>query len=348
MKRIKVVALLLALSLMVVGCANKQTPNSEAKDSKKTESKQDGKIKAYTSVYPVYDFAKKIGGDKVDVELIVPNGQAPHGWEPGQKEIQNLEKANVFIYNGAGLESWTDKVVDTIQNKELVIVDSSEGIELLASTHEHEHEDEDHDHGHEKAEEHKDHEDDKDHEAHEEHGHEHGAYDPHIWLSPKNATKQLENITKAFVKVDPNNEKYYSENLAKYTEEFKKLDEEYKSKLANTKNKSIVVSHEAYSYLLNEYGIKQIGIEGVNAETEPDAKTMSEIVKVVKENNIKTIFTEDLIETKVADAIAKETGAKTVVLNPLESLSQEEVKNNDDYLSVMKNNLEKLVGALNE
>lgn len=313
MKKISLLVMTFAL-LLLAACGNKNaTEKSGAVDSPE-------KLKVYASVYPVYDFVNKIGGDKIELTSVIPNGEEPHGWEPDQKLLKELESADVFVYSGAGLESWVEKVTESVENKDLKFVEASKGVELIANTHEHEHE--------------------------HEHEHDHGAYDPHVWLSPTRAIKELENITMALSEADPENAEYYKENLAKYSEEFKKVDEEYKAKLATVPNKTIVVSHEAYGYLVADYGLEQIGITGIEAETEPDAKTMKEIIQLVKEKNIKTIFTEELLDTKIADTISSETGAKTVRLNPLEGLSEEEVKNGDDYVSVMRANLDKLVEAL--
>lgn len=343
MKKISLLIMTFTL-LLLAACGNKNaTEKSEVVDSQE-------KLKVYASVYPVYDFVDKIGGDKIELISVIPNGEEPHGWEPDQKLLKDLESADMFVYSGAGLESWVEKVTESVQNKNLKFVEASKGVELIANTHNHDH---DHEHDHEAAEhnhenhnhnEATEHEHDHDHEH--EHDHDHGAYDPHVWLSPTRAIKELENITMALSEADPENTEYYKENLAKYSEEFKKVDEEYKAKLATVPNKTIVVSHEAYGYLVADYGLEQIGITGIEAETEPDAKTMKEIIQLVKEKNIKTIFTEELLDTKIADTISSETGAKTVRLNPLEGLSEEEVKNGDEYVSVMRANLDKLVEAL--
>ncbi|SUB74731.1 metal ABC transporter substrate-binding protein [Peptoniphilus indolicus] len=333
MKKISLVVMTFVL-LLLAACGNKNSAEkSEAVDSRE-------KLKVYASVYPVYDFVNKIGGDKIELTSVIPNGEEPHGWEPNQKLLKELESADVFVYSGAGLESWVEKVTESVENKDLKFVEASKGVELIANTHDHDHEHEAVEHNHEN------HNNNEATEHEHEHEHDHGAYDPHVWLSPIRAIKELENITMALSEADLENADYYKENLAKYSEEFKKVDEEYKAKLATVPNKIIVVSHEAYGYLVADYGLEQIGITGIEAETEPDAKTMKEIIQLVKEKNINTIFTEELLDTKIADTISSETGAKTVRLNPLEGLSGEEVKNGDDYVSVMRANLDKLVEAL--
>lgn len=337
MKNIKKILFLLAGILLFSGCSK----GAETKDAGKDTENKEG-LRVYASVYPMYDFAKKIAGDKLDVEMVMPQGTEPHGWEPDTKAIKNLESADLFIYNGAGLESWTDKVIDSLSNKDLKVVEASEGVDLIKSSHDHE----DEDHDHQGAEEnhnhnHEDHEEDHEHE-----GHNHGPMDPHVWISPKNAKIEMENIKNALVELDKENADYYESNYQKYAKMLDELDAKYSEKLSPLPNKTIVVSHEAYGYLCKDYNLTQIGIKGVNAETEPDAKKMAEIINYVKENKITTIFTEELIDPKVSKIIADETGCVVKVLSPIEGLSEEQIKNKADYFSIMEENLENLVGAL--
>lgn len=317
MKKLKSILFLLAGIVLLSGCSK----TGEAKKTNDENNSKDG-LKVYASVYPMYDFTKKIAGDKLDVEMIMPQGTEPHGWEPDSNAIKNLENADMFIYNGAGLESWTDKVLDSLSNKDLKVVEASEGVDLIKSTHTHDHEDHDHE------------------------GHHHGPMDPHVWISPKNAKIEMKNIKEALVELDKENADYYESNYQKYAKMLDELDAKYMESLNNLPNKTIVVSHEAYGYLCKDYGLTQIGIKGVNAETEPDAKKMAEIVSYIKENNIKTIFTEELIDPKVSKIIADETSCDVKVLSPVEGLSEDQIKNNEDYFSIMEKNLENLVGAL--
>lgn len=342
MKNIKKILFLLAGIVLFSGCSKA----GETKDAAKSAEKKEG-LKVYASVYPMYDFAKKIAGDKLDVEMLMPQGTEPHGWEPDTDTIKNLENADMLIYNGAGLEDWTDKVIDSLSNKNLKVVEASEGVELIKSSHDHEEEE----HDHEAAEENHNHEaaeNNHNHEAHEEEheGHNHGPMDPHVWTSPKNAKIEMENIKNAFCELDKENADYYESNYEKYAKMLDELDAKYSEKLSALPNKIIVVSHEAYGYLCKDYGLNQLGIKGVNAETEPDAKKMAEIINYVKENKITTIFTEELIDPKVSKIIADETGCVVKVLSPIEGLSEEQIKNKEDYFSIMEENLENLVGAL--
>lgn len=306
----KIISLLLVIPMLfTVGCSkeNKGNENSE------------GKIKIYTSIYPLYDFAKKVGGDKVDVTNLVPAGTEPHDWEISTSDIVNLEKADMLIYNGAGIENWTDKVISTLENKDIVYVKTSEGLDIHKI-------------------------DDQD--SKEDNKHNHGSYDPHTWLSIKNAKQEMGNIKNALVKYDPDNADYYEYNYEKYAQKFDELDKKYSDKLVPIKNKTIIVAHEAFGYLCEEYDINQEGIEGLTPDSEPDPARMSQIIKFAKKNNVKTIFFEELVSPKVAQTIAKEINAKIEVLNPLEGLSEEQINNGEDYFSVMEKNLEALYESM--
>ena len=266
-----------------------------------------GKLKVMASFYPMFDFAVKIGGDKAEVTNMVTAGTEPHDWEPAVSDIRNLEEADLFVYSGAGLEHWADDVLASLETRNLIVAEASSGLTLREG---------------------------------------HGQFDPHVWLSPENAKKEMENIKDAYVKADPDNQDYYEENYKTYAAAFDKLDRKYKDTLSALPNKSIVVSHEAFGYLCDAYGLTQMGIEGLSPDSEPDPARMAEIIDYVKENHVRVIFFEELASPKVAETIARETGAGIRVLNPLEGLSDEEIKGGADYFSVMEDNLKQLEAAL--
>ena len=340
---VKIFAAIISASMVLAACSSTTTTtnqsNSKTDDAKQQTTQQENMVKVLTSMYPMYDFAKKIAGDKADVENIIPAGTEAHGWEPSASDIAKLESADLLIYNGAGMEMWVDDVLKSLSNKNLVAVETSKGLELLEN-HEDE-DDHDGDHDHDKEEAHKD--DDKDHDhEHDEHHHHHGKYDPHVWLSVKNAKKQMESIKDALVKSDEKNKAYYEENYEKYAKEFDALDEKFSQTLKPYSGKNIVVAHEAFAYLGKDYGISQLGIEGVFEDSEPDPAKMKEVIEFVKKNGIKVIFFETLTSDKVSKTIADETGATTDVLNPIEGLTKEEMDSGKEYLSIMEENLKAL------
>ncbi|MCX7921524.1 MAG: metal ABC transporter substrate-binding protein [Clostridia bacterium] len=302
---VKTACLVLVIGLVfAVGCS-KQT-------SEDVKANHDGKLSVHTSFYTMADFAAKIGGDKIKITNLVPSGTEPHDWEPAPKDIASLEKADVFIYNGAGMEGWVEKILGSINNEKTTVLEASKGLKLLENA-------------------------DKD---------EGLQYDPHVWLNPALAKKQLEAIKNTFVSVDSANKSYYEKNYNEYILKFDELDKEYNQTVASFSKKDLVVAHEAFGYLCNAYGLKQVAIEGLGAESEPTPARMAEISKFAKENEVKVIFFEELISPKIAETIASEVGAATDVLNPLEGLSDEQVKAGKEYLSVMRDNLKALERAL--
>lgn len=241
---------IISMSFCMAGC----TGNTSKK-------KSNGKIRITTSFYTMYDFAKKIGGDKVEVINLVPAGTEPHDWEPSTKDLIEMEKSDIFIYNGAGMEQWVDDVLESLDTEELTSVEASKGIKLL-----------------------------KDQDAHE-HDHEHNSEnDPHVWLDPQNAKYEMNKIKKALIKVDAENKDYYEANYKRYAKECDKLDTLYKEETSKLTKKELVVAHEAFGYLCHAYGLEQMGIEGLSADDEPDPKQMSEVIRFAKEHQVKTIF----------------------------------------------------------
>lgn len=280
------------------------------------------KVTVYTSFYTMYDFTLKLAGDKVNLINMVPSGMEPHDWEPSPKDIAGLSEARLFIYNGAGMEGWAQKVLESINNPELVIVEASKNISL-EKTEQKEQEDIQSDHSHDDL-----------------------KFDPHVWLNPMNAKLQMEAIRDGLIQVDPQNSEFYHERFEEYSGKLEALDKAYRSAAASFAKKEIVVSHEAFGYLCHAYGLEQLAIEGISSESEPTPAKMAEIIDFVKEHGVKVIFFEELASPKVAETIARETGAATALLNPLEGLTEENLKAGKDYFSVMEENLEALKQAL--
>ncbi|CAM2802222.1 metal ABC transporter solute-binding protein, Zn/Mn family [Erysipelothrix tonsillarum] len=305
----KKIGLVMLIMMMLVGCQAPQETSSE-------------KIKVITSFYPLYDFAQKVGGDKVEVENIIEGGEA-HGYEPSAKDIIRIQESDVFIINGAGFEGWVPKTLNSVKNDKLKVVDTSEGIELHDA---HDHEGHDHDH--------------------EGHDHDHGDFDPHIWMNPMNAYQQMKNIKDAFVAVDPENKTYYEDNFKHYGAQFEALNNDFKTQLSNVPNKEVVVDHTAYGYMLEPYGIEQVAIAGSLLSSEPTAKQVDESIQYIKNQQIKTIYMESLSNDKLLNTISKETGVKILKLNTLENLSKQDLDAGNDYFKVMNENLESLVEGL--
>jgi len=297
---------------------NINTDNSGAYNV--SASGESGSLVVYTSFFTMKDFASKIGGDKIKLYNIIPMGADPHDWEQTPSMISSLEYADVFIFNGAGIEHWVDKVLGTIRNQSLIVVEATAGIDLLEGSCEN-------------------------HDARVFHMHD---SDPHVWLNPMNAKHQMQIIRDAFVQADPNNTDYYNRNFEYYAAELDKLDAEFRDALSGLQNKTIIVSHEAFGYLCDAYGLNQIGIAGLEPNTEPSPARMAQIIELVNLYEINVIFFEELASSRIVDTIARETGARTAVLSSIEGLTDAQVAAGDDYFSVMRQNLQVLKEALSE
>lgn len=333
-----------------------QTSAQSAAAQTGSEKKSDGgKLKVVTTIYPVTDLTGKVGGDLVDLDMLVPGGAEPHDWEPTAKDIIRIQEADVFVYNGSGMEGWVEDALKNISNPKLVVVEASKGLAINANEHQVEVVGEsDHNHDHETAapsESHSEGESDHDHDhegeyGHEHHHHDHDGLDPHVWLNPMLAQKEMAAIAEGLKQADPANAEAYAKNLETYKAQFEKLDQTYRTTLSAVSKKDIVVAHAAYGYLCDAYGLNEIAITGLSPNDEPSPETMANIVKVIKEKGIDTIFFETLASPKVAQTIADETGAKIAALNPIEGLTDEDVKVGKDYFSLMADNLAALETAL--
>lgn len=324
MKKFKgLVFALMSFVVLLVGCDT---------DSK-TGSVSD-KLQIVTTLFPQYDFARVIGGDKVDVTLLLPAGMESHSYEPTPADIIKINKADLFIYTGESMEQWAHSIIESVDSNEVYVLDVSKNVPLLApnSTVEdnHDHEDENHDH---------DAEVEAGHDHSEGDGHNH-TYDPHIWTSPKNAMIMVNNILEALCEVDPENADYYKDNANAYLAELEELDHELKDVVANAKRDTIYHGGRfAMQYLTNQYGIHYVSAP---FEAEPSAALVAQMIKEIKEQNIPVIYYEELVDPKISQMISDETGAKMLLLHSCHNVSKEDFNNGVTYLSLMKQNVENL------
>ncbi|WP_460319721.1 metal ABC transporter substrate-binding protein [Paenibacillus sp. YSY-4.3] len=343
-----------------VGGAEAESPASTVPDSS-----SEGKLNIQVSFYPMYEFTKQVAGDAADVQVLVPSGVEPHDWEPTPRDIAKLEEADVFVYNGAGMEGWVEQVLSAVSSEKLVKIEASHGLDIIedADAHDHhdgdghehagdeDHEHHDHDHDHEQVNE-EAHDHDHDHEAaghHDhDHDHDHGGLDPHVWLSPALAVQEVRNIEAGLSQAAPEHQELFKKNADAYVAKLESLDQEFRDAFASVKRKDFITQHAAFGYLAREYGLQQVPIAGLSPELEPSAAQMADIVKFAREHDVKTIFFETLVSSKVAEAISKEIGAQTAILNPIEGLTEEDLSNSRDYIALMRQNLEALKLALNE
>ncbi|MFF2482029.1 metal ABC transporter substrate-binding protein [Paenibacillus sp. NPDC058071] len=311
-----------------------------------SKSLVEGKTNVVTSFYPIYYLATEIGGEYANVVNLIPAGVEPHDWTPKSKDLVTASNAQLFLYNGAGLEGWTDAFLKGLsKDSKLKVAEMSAGIALIKGdgevSHDHEegHDHDDHDHADEHAQE-AGHEDDG-------HGHSHDLdTDPHTWVSPKSALVMAENVKRSLIEADPVNEAGYEANFEALKVKLEALDNKFETELSKTARKDIVVSHQAFGYLARDYGLKQTAIMGLSPDAEPRAQDLMKIAKFVKENKIPYIFFEELVSPALAETLASEAGVETLVLNPAEGLTPEQEKKGDNYITIMESNLQNLIQAL--
>lgn len=306
MKKLWIAIITLISALSLIGCTNKSTgPSTEV-----LQNNSDSKIQVLVSFNPLKEFVSAIGKEKVIVSSIIPEGTEPHDFELKAKDLTELSKANIFVYNGLGIEPWVEKSLQSINNKNLIVVDASANTNTIKNIDEKEIE-------------------------------EHGQNDPHIWLSLKEAKVEAKNIMDALIKIDVNNKDYYEKNYADFSNELDSLFNEYKPKFDNLTNKNFVTGHAAFAYLCRDFGLEQSSVEDVFAEGEPTAKKMKELIDYCNNNKIKTIFMEELASPKVSETLAKEVNAKVEKIYTIESNEL-----NKSYIDTMKENLEKIYNSL--
>lgn len=269
------------------------------------------KVKVVTSFFPIYEFVKKVGGDKIDASVLIPAGAEPHDFDPTIQQIQDVESAALLVYNGAGMETtWITKV-----NPKFTL-DSSKGLQLLSSN------------------------DPKIH----------TPTDPHIWLDPILAIHQVENIRDGLIKVDPKNVVYYRNNAQSFIGQLKSLDTAIRGNLSssNCAKRDFIAFHNAFSYFAKEYGLKQHSIhEGLTPEGEILPQRLVEVVQLAKKIGINIIYSEDLIDPRTAQAIADEIpNGKVVVLSPVEGIKSQEQQQGIGYLAKMYQDLSDLKEGL--
>ncbi|MBR5773631.1 MAG: zinc ABC transporter substrate-binding protein [Clostridia bacterium] len=307
MKKLLSIILIICLVIPFAACAK--------------SGSDDSKLKIVTSLFPHFDFARQIVGDKAEVTLLLSPGTESHTFDPSAIDIYNITSSDIFIYTGKNMEAWAERVISSIGSDGPIIVDTSSGIELLQNSS-HEHEDDDHEH----------------------------VYDPHIWLNPLNAVKMLDNILEAICQADPENEAYYRENAKRYRDEILQLDSDIERTINESRaNADTLVfgGKFAYIYFFERYDLNYVtAYKTCSTETEPSLTTIYEIVQYINENGVHHIFKEELSEGKVANTIAQQTGAEVRVFSTVHNVTKSEFESEATYVSIMYENLYAIGRAL--
>lgn len=291
-----------------------------------------GKPEVVAAFYPYAWAAEQVGGDLVDVTSLTSPGVEAHDLELTAKQVASVQDADLVIYQHQ-FQAAVDDAVERAGRDEGTTLDVAEEVELLdAAESEHGHDHGEDEHAHEE----------EGHEGHD-HAHDHGDTDPHVWLDPTNMEKVVAAVADHLSEVDPDHADEYAANAETVTSELTTLDEAFTTTLAKCQSRTIVTSHAAFAYLAHQYDLEQISIAGIDPSNEPSAAQLAAISDEVKEEGVTTIFTERLVSPAVAETVARQTGARTAVLDPLEGLSDE--TSQETYLTIMEANLQAIATA---
>jgi len=303
-------AALLVAALVAGGCDAGPAPSNPAAPARP---------RVVATFFPLYDFARQVAGDRAEVTSLVPTGVEPHDWEPSPRDVADVGRAALLVYNGAGFEPAVDRMLREIKPPGPLAIDTTAGLPLL--------------------------------DARGAGGREDGralmpAKDPHVWLDPVLAQRQVDAIAAGLARVDPAGETGYRERAARYKAALGALDDAFKAGLASCARREVVTSHAAFGYLTRRYGLEQVPVVGVALSAEPSPADLARLVRFARRSGVQAVFYEPLTSPKLAETLAREVGARTLVLNPVEGLTAEEAAAGKDYLALMRANLESLRAGL--
>ncbi|WP_034765746.1 metal ABC transporter solute-binding protein, Zn/Mn family [Rossellomorea vietnamensis] len=336
MRNFLFISLVLMLSTFLSAC------NQTAKKTDGNQSDAEP-ISIMTSLYPLQYFAERIGEDMVKAESLLPPGSDAHTFEPTSKDMMSIAESDLFIYNGLGMESYAEKITKSLENEDTIMVEATKGVDAIASPHDHSEEGH-HDEG-EAAHEEEHHEEGD--AAHEDEHH-HGDYDPHVWLDPNRAIALAGNIRDALIDLHPEDKDAFNQNFNELKKDLKEIDAEFTSLAQESDHPEILVSHAAYGYWEDAYGIEQLAVAGLSPTDEPSQKELKEIIETAKEHSIHYVIFEQNVTTRIAEIIQKEINAKPLKVHNLSVLTESDSENDENYLTLMKKNIKTLEQAMND
>lgn len=310
MKKFFSLILVLVLSVSFVfalyGCNN-------ANENMGDES---GKLKIVTTIFPYYDFARNIAGDKAEVKMLLSPGNEPHSYDPSPSDIVAIENCDVFIYNGGESDEWVDGVLESLQNSDLRVLKMMDFVDALN-------------------------EQETDHTSGEE-------LDEHIWTSIRNAQKLSKIISETLQDIDAHNSDYYSDNELIYTQLLSNIDSQFESIVENSSRKTVVFGDRfPFLYFVSDYGLNyECAFPGCSSETEPSIATVRRLIDFVKDESIPVVFYLEFSNGKTADLIAEDTGAKTLEFCSCHNVTKEQFESGISYIALMQQNAKNLEEAL--
>lgn len=314
-------------ALSACGGETNETENTEETDENTEANTEEAEpLHIYTTLYAWEYMAKEIGGEHVQVENIVPPGSDLHNYEPTSQTMIDIAESDLFIYNGAGIEGFAGAINDTLEAEDVERLEVTGGMNLLS--HE-----EDDDHGHE-----------EDNHGHEEEGDE----DPHVWLDPERTIEGAGAIRDQLVASMPEQEEEFENNFSDLEQQLQDLNESFQTMANEADKNEFIVSHAGYGYWEERYDLHQIGISGLSPSDEPSQRDIQNIISLSEEENINHIMFEQNIPSGIAEVVQEETGTEALNLHNLEALTEEDIENEEDYFTIMNQNIENLEIALNE
>ena len=323
MKRLFALLLALTLAVSLVGCGPRQRA-------------EDGKLQVVCTVFPYYDFARQIGGDDVDVTLLVAAGKETHSFEPTPLDVIAVSESDVFLYNGGESEAWVEDILSAAgENIDVMLPlmpqvsalaeEWAEGMEGGHDDHDHDHDSEDHSHDSDDIE-----------------------YDEHVWTSPVLAKTLCQAICDALCQADPAHQEGYQSRLTDYLAQLDQLDEAFRDTVAAGQRRLLVFGDRfPLLYFCKEYGLGyRAAFHGCASDTEPSLATLKYLIDKVEEAHIPVVYTIELSSRKVAQAIAETTGAKVLTFQSCQTVSRQDMEAGATYLSLMWENVEALKEGL--
>ena len=276
-----------------------------------------GKIPVTASIVPLADFCRQLGGERLDVQVLIPPGASPHAFEPPPSVMAKAFQARVLVYVGAGLEPWASKIVQSRNPGKVAVVEAAQGILLIREVGAHAEEES-------KA------------------GQEHEAGNPHIWLDPVLAQDICHRLAATFTQVDPEHRAFYEARLQSYLTELRALDREIRKHVQTWRLKEFISFHPAFSYFARRYGLQEAGVLELAPGREPTPRHLQEIVVAIRRYHIRVVFAEPQLNPRVAEVIAREAGVKVLMLDPIGGRPSY----GDDYLKLMRYNLATMEEAM--
>jgi zinc transport system substrate-binding protein len=285
----------------------------------KESGREDQKLRVIATIFPIYDFARNIGGDKIKVTMLLPPGTDAHHYELKPEDIVKVSKTDIFLFTNFEMEQWAYKIINAAEkNTNMLAIETGAGAVLLPLS-----------------------------EEGEEQNNHVSKFDPHIWLDMDNAQKMVDNIAAALIKKDSRNSDYYLKNAHNYKLKLIALDQRYRAELTRCKTKTILhAGHWAFAYLAKKYNLNYIAAYNVSADAEPSPQKMINLVQQVKSQRVAYIYYESMINPRLAQTIARETGAHLLKLNNGHDISKADIKSGETFISLMEKNLTNLKKGL--